>query len=336
MTSATDIHDVSLSVATAEIAPPTASRSPADYVELCDDARQRALRLLREEIDFIDNPSFHDVANETEIETTGYDFVRRAREVHSTTAPRDLPPHLARLCESPLLTHEEEQNAFRLMNFLKYRANSTRVKLDPDALDVVALEYAEADLELAREVRDHIVRANMRLVISVVKKFVTPQISFDDLLSEGIETMMNAVDKFDFDRGFRFSTYAYRSIARHAYRVITDRQKETSRFMTGSEDIGFESAEGSIGSTIADRAWNQLRRLMSQMIHRLDRREQFILRGRYALGAHRKVRSFQCLADKLGISKERVRQLESRAVKKLKMMATEHDPDNMVEFLSLN
>ena len=74
---------------------------------------------------------------------------------------------------------------------------------------------------------------------------------------------------------------------------------------------------------------------MTAMMGRLDRREQFILRGRYALGAHRKVRSFQCLADKLGISKERVRQLESRAVNKLRMMAAQHDPDNMVDTLSM-
>ena len=66
----------------------------------------------------------------------------------------------------------------------------------------------ERFLAAAQAIRDHIIKANMRLVISVVKKFVTPQHSFDDMLSDGIYSLMQAVDKFDFDRGFRFSTYA--------------------------------------------------------------------------------------------------------------------------------
>ena len=67
----------------------------------------------------------------------------------------------------------------------------------------------------------------MRLVISIVKKFVGPQHSFDDMLSDGTMSLMHAVDKFDYDRGFRFSTYAYRAIARNAYRSIMDRHKES-------------------------------------------------------------------------------------------------------------
>ena len=63
---------------------------------------------------------------------------------------------------------------------------------------------------------------------------------------------------------------------------------------------------------------------------RLDRRERFVIRSRYALGAHRKVRTFQFLADKLGVSKERVRQLEQRAVAKLRSFAAEQNVDEIV------
>jgi len=65
------------------------------------------------------------------------------------------------------------------------------------------------------------------------------------------------------------------------------------------------------------------------MLEQLDRRERFIIRSRYALGAHRKVRTFQCLADKLGVSKERVRQLEQRAVSKLRTLAAEFEMDEL-------
>ena len=65
------------------------------------------------------------------------------------------------------------------------------------------------------------------------------------------------------------------------------------------------------------------------MLDRLDRRERFIVRSRYALGSHRKVKTFQYLADKLGVSKERVRQLEQRAVGKLQAMAKEIETEEL-------
>lgn len=305
-----------------------------DYVEVCQDALRRAENLLRREIDFISNPEFVSAGIESDCGTE----ILTEDELDSMLEPcfpRDLPPHLAVLCEARLLDADEERQLFRKMNYLKFRANAVRSTLDPNALDVVALEQVEGDLDSAMRVRDRIVRSNMRLVISVVKKFVTPKVCFDELLSEGIDTLMNAVEKFDYDRGFRFSTYAYRSIARHSYRVVNDRQRDSGRFITGSETTEFDTPDLSNSSSMNERAWANLRSLLSNMMHHLDRREQFIIRGRYALGAHRKVRSFQCLADKLGISKERVRQLESRAVNKLRTMAAEHDPDNMVETLSL-
>ena len=65
----------------------------------------------------------------------------------------------------------------------------------------------------------------MRLVISVVKKFVTPQHSFDEMLSDGIMTMLYAIDKFDYDRGFRFSTYASWWIRQYIERAIINQGK---------------------------------------------------------------------------------------------------------------
>ena len=144
------------------------------------------------------------------------------------------------------------------MNYLKFRANSLRSRLDPDRPDSEAVERCERLLKAANLLRDRIIRSNMRLVIAVVKKFVTPQHSFDDMLSDGMYSLMQAVEKFDYDRGFRFSTYAYRAIARNAYRTVTDRYKASSRFATGAEEaiaeaIGrkqqFDNARTGLGAT---------------------------------------------------------------------------------------
>ena len=209
------------------------------------------------------------------------------------------------------------------MNFFKYRANVLRAKLDLDDPQESEIREIENLLQNAKDLRDHIIQANMRLVISIVKKFVSPSFSFDELLSDGIVILMNAVEKFDYDRGFRFSTYAYRSIMRNAYRKVMDRKKDQARYAAVAE----ETIEGSIdeGSTASmdEKTWERLRGMLAKFLGNLDKRERLIVRSRYALGQFRTVQTFQSIADKLGVSKERVRQLEQRAVGKLQAMAAE-------------
>jgi RNA polymerase primary sigma factor len=290
--------------------------------------KRRVEELLRTEIDFIMNPSFQGESDEWERRV-----MQTPLELTDATGatPRDLPGHLARLCEARVLNAEEERDLFRRMNYLKYRANVLRTQLDPENPDPDRVERTERLLAAANAIREQLLKANMRLAISIVKKFVTPRNSFDDLLSDGIYSLMQAVDKFDYERGFRFSTYAYRAIARNAYRSITKRQKEWVRFASDMEEGSTENLADEPREGLDIKSWERLRQLMSQLLHRLDRREQMIVRCRYALGGHRKVKTFQAIAEKLGISKERVRQLEQRAMCKLRNMAAELDLEEVAE-----
>lgn len=280
-------------------------------------ARCEALQSL--DIDFIDSSEFQREGGKAD---SNADLMGVAFDRAPASVPRDLPAHLARLCEVQLLTADEERLLFRTMNYLKFRADLMRRDLDAVHPDPEAVQNAEKLLEAAERVRNQLIQANMRLVISVVKKFVSPQRSFDEMLSDGIYSVMQAVDKFDYNRGFRFSTYAYRAIARNAYRKIQDAQRESLR-LVNSEDEVYEVEDQGLSSSLDERTWELLRGVLAGLMKRLDRREQFILRGRYALGSHRKVKTFQSLADKLGLSKERVRQLEQRAVAKLRRWSTE-------------
>jgi RNA polymerase primary sigma factor len=294
-----------------------------------DSLSHETREILRSEIQFIHNSKFGDVDAEHEILDSDDRF--SPENAPKARVPKDLPAHLARLCETELLTADEERSVFRRMNYLKFRANSIRSTLDPQNPDEGAISTIETYLTTALIIRDHIVNANMRLAISIVKKFVTPQLSFDDLLSDGIWALVHCVDKFDYDRGFRFSTYAYRSIARSSYRKITDLQKESARYLnSGGDESRFDIEDEGSTSSMDDRTWSTLRDLLAGMMHKLDCREQFVVSGRYALGVHRKIRTFQSLADELGVSKERTRQLEQRAVGKLQKMAASVDLDDVV------
>lgn len=296
------------------------SQAAATDAEKDHDLRDRALKLLRTEIPFVPSCEFQSLEP-----TRDENLCQPLSE--SSEAPSDLPAHLRRMCSKALLTQEQERAFFREMNYLKFRANAWRARIDPDSIDPQMIERIEGLLRQAQAIRDHLIQSNMRLVMSIVKKFVTPQTSFDDLLSDGIMTLMQAVEKFDYSRGFRFSTYAYRSIARNAYRTVKAAHNEESRVTRDAEQWAFEE-EGHRSSTLTDQTWENLRQLMASMLSQLDRRERLIIRSRYALGAHRKVRTFQDIAHRLGVSKERVRQLEQRAVSKLRAMAAHLEMDD--------
>jgi len=121
---------------------------------------------------------------------------------------------LAPALNEPLLAFAEEQHLFRRMNFLKYSAARLRDSLDVHQPSHARMDQIERYLVEAKASRDQIIRANLRLVISNAKKYCSPQYSFEDLVSDGTLALMEAVEKFDYQRGFRFSTYATHAIRR--------------------------------------------------------------------------------------------------------------------------
>jgi len=301
---------------------------------LRDASGQRAELLLKTEIDFISNPIFQSPEAGHEILYESFsDDSNETNDLKKINRSQNLPAHIARLCEAGVLSVEEEQNLFRRMNYVKYKANSLRSQIDPDSPDEDEINTIELYLNEAQNIRSYILRCNMRLVVSIIKKCVTPHISFDELLSDGIWSLLKAVDKFDYSRGFRFSTYAYHAISNYAYRKIADRRKANARFTPATHTSALDEAREVREPAMDEQIWQELSALVAKAMDNLDRREQLIVQGRFALGEQQKIRTFQSLADELGISKERVRQLEQRAVAKLRLKAEETDLEMMCELV---
>jgi RNA polymerase primary sigma factor len=131
---------------------------------------------------------------------------------------------------------------------------------------------------------------------------------------------LRAVDKFDVGLGFRFSTYATQVVRRNSYRRVMEKQAERQRNTGSIHENGIDISDDQKESSMSEARWNELRSKLSTMLDDLDRREKFIIRARFSLGGHRRIQTLQRLADKLGVSKERIRQLEKRALDKLRRM----------------
>ncbi len=271
-------------------------------------------RRLREPIELITNERFDEAGIGEEIFSSSLELAPRQSELGLAAIRRsgvDLPVHLGRLCEAALLKPEQERELFRRMNFLRHQAAKHQSLLNPQRPSRARLELVQQLLAMADWHRDRIVEANLRLVFSIVKKFVNAGNSFDDLLSDGIIGIIRAVEKFDFDRGFRFSTYATQVVRRNSYRMVMAKQEERQKTVDGLQDMDFDVSDEDRTSAISEKRWHALRSRLGTMLDDLDRREKFIIRARFSLGSHRKVQTLQALANRLGVSKERVRQLEA-------------------------
>lgn len=280
--------------------------------------RERAARLLETEIGFIHHGSFTQPGASTEILGGPADMPDDDGPTPRGT-PDGAPAYFASLYAVPLLGFEQEAALFRRMNYLKFRANQLRAGLNPSRPRAAIVEEIERLLSTAGQHRERIVAANLRLVVSIARRFAGESADFEELVSDGNLTLLSAVEKFDYSRGFRFSTYATHAIQRDFFRQIRKRRTDRARFVQASDEsvAAVEDRESTLASQV-----EQLRRsrqLTTLMERELTDRERFIVTRRYGLDHDAGKQTLATIGAELGVSKERVRQLEIQAIEALQL-----------------
>jgi len=256
----------------------------------------------------------------------------------------------------------------------------------------IPLLTAEEEIVLARKIqkgdraaRDKMIRSNLRLVISIAKRYVNLGVALSDLIEEGNIGLMKSVEKFDPERGFRFSTYAAWWIKQGVSRAVIDQGKmirvpvymneEILKYKKALEKLTHklkrkprfgevakrmkipvarvrelekciskissldapisENGTGQIKDIIEDsnivapdaqleRFFNKERAL--EFLEMLDDRERKILELRYGL-KDGNTHTLAEIAEVLGVSRERVRQIEAATIKKIQHILQQKEQD---------
>lgn len=280
----------------------------------------RAARIVELPLDFIPNPRFARKGAEAACLGPMPESDTPARKVRR---PSGLPPYLASLYEMPLLTREQEQHLFRKYNFLKYRAGKLREELDVAAPKSSLMDEIESLYQRAIEMKNEIARANLRLVVSIAKRHVTPDQNFFELVSDGNVSLLRAIEKFDFARGNKFSTYASWAIMKNFARTIPGEFKHRDRYRTSQDELFAATPEYRADHVHEEGAQLTREAQVEKILRRLDEREQKIIMGRFGLSRGQEPQTLKEVGASLGVTKERIRQIEARALSKLRLAAQE-------------
>ncbi len=290
--------------------------------------------------------------------------------------------YFRQMAQEPLLTAQDEIDLAKRIE----RGLKAKNRLEQD--DVVEkterwrrhLRHVVYDGQSARE---HLGRANTRLVVSIAKRYMGQGLPFPDLIQEGNVGLMRAVDKYDYARGNRFSTYATwwirqaitRALAqktrtiriplhmteriRQMYRTAQELEQTLGRRATAEEiaasmelpaetvhammdasqhaialerPVG-EDGDSEFGDFIEDQdtpspvdsaTQNLLEETIEEVLAELTPRQSHILRLRFGLGGG-EPHTLEEIANKFGLSRERIRQLEKEALRRLRHPRLAHN-----------
>jgi RNA polymerase primary sigma factor len=328
--------------------------------------------LRRHGVELLDSDSDMDIIDsDSRLDSSDFDTFSNLETISSDDT---IGLYLKEMSRVPLLSVDEEMSIAKRIELGRKCKSELASEADTSKAHYQELFTAVDDGIQARE---HLIKANTRLVVSVAKRYMGRGVPFLDLIQEGNLGLMKAVEKFDYHRGFRFSTYATwwirqtitRSIAdqgrtirvpvhmvdriRQLYKVTHEMEQELGRVPTTEElaekldvpiskvewmmrvswlplslesPINDDEEDSELGQFVEDQLTptpiestysKLLREKIEEVLDTLPPREARILRLRFGLENGHNY-TLEEVGDKFGLTRERIRQIESKALRRLR------------------
>lgn len=229
-----------------------------------------------------------------------------------------------------LLNTEQERHVFLRYNFARMKAKDA-VKAFRTSPTKTSAKAIIAWYNRVRDTREILAQANLALVLAMAKRTRMTEVDFGELVSEGNMALLRAIEKFDIARGFKFSTYACRAIlkafSRIAVKTSRYRQSFPTEFDPTMEKSDFLETKR---ADVEQDAIEELQRIVAENRADLSEVEKTVIQARFNLN---NVRTTQYQQDQtltleevgkiIGVTKERVRQIQNKALEKLRAVLEE-------------
>ncbi len=284
-------------------------------------------RIMAREQDFIDSEVFREDGSEKAIyeevpdvakpDTTWYHPVMD--DLSSTSRTRTL-----KSTQQVILTGAEERILFHQFNYARFRVREVQHAVWETPTRKPLPEQAEHILNWyrrAERIREQIAETNLALVLAMAKRTRMSEVDFADLVSEGNMALLRAVDKFDAGRGYKFSTYACRAIlkafSRQGMKLSKYRQRFPTDFDPKLEKSNFlETKRQDFEKDAAE----EVKRIVLQNRADLTDVERTVIEHRFGLETQHldKPMTLEQVGQIIGVTKERVRQIQNKAMEKIR------------------
>ncbi len=284
-------------------------------------------QLIESEMDFIDSKAFYEKGAERKIYVDA-PAVRKPDASWYHPVMDDLNPNRHRLpktTEQVILTGAEEKVLFLQFNYARYVIWTIQEQFKKSATKLPTAEQAQEMLKWYRkadEMREQIAETNLALVLAMAKRTRMSEVDFADLVSEGNMALLRAVDKFDCERGFKFSTYACRAILKAFSRQGMKLSKYRQRFPTDFDPKLEKSNHlDTKRSDFVSDAASEVKRIVLENQAALTDIERTVINHRFRLQGETedKPMTLEQVGQIIGVTKERVRQIQNKALEKIRL-----------------
>jgi RNA polymerase sigma factor (sigma-70 family) len=281
--------------------------------------RARVEPLLAENYAFMDSPVFRRRSLEAELFT--FDEGEPALPLTAWYQPtRDEALEEGFGGAPQLMKGAEERLMFLRFNFSKRRLSQLQRKI---RLEGLTRERAEEFLEWHRRFehfREYLVRTNLALVLAMAKRTRLGDVDFAEIVSEGNMALIRAVDKFNVDRGFKFSTYACRAILKAFSRTAMKHGRYKTRFPVEFEPEMEKSDWNDRKRDIVEEdCIDELKQIVDRNLADLSDTEQTVIRRRFNWQQQdESPLTLEEVGQIIGVTKERVRQIQNKALAKIR------------------